>query len=99
MTDPTDASTFTVIATQALTTDYKEYTYSVPANATGNYIAIMMEAANSTTTANGVYIDDVTVQTPPACRPVQNITFTNVERTSFTANWENHPSATNVSSY
>ncbi len=99
MTDPTDASTFTEIATQALTTSYQEFTFLVPANATGNYIAIMMEGANSTTTTKTVYIDDVTVQTPPSCRPVQNITFTNVERTSFTANWENHPSAETVNNF
>ena len=68
MTDPADASTFVAIATQdGLTTSYQEFEYIIPTDAEGNYVAIMIEAANSSRTGNGVYIDDITIDNPPAC--------------------------------
>ena len=64
MADPTDASTFTMIAEQTLTTSYDEYSFIL---GEGNYVAIMMEAANSSTTTKGVYIDDITITDAPLC--------------------------------
>ena len=64
MTDPSNASTFVPVAsfTPASTTYQKYvipfYTYS----GQGQYIAIKMEAANSTNTTRGVYIDDLEVE-------------------------------------
>ena len=68
MSNPADATTFTEIATQELTTSYQEFIYSVPANATATYIAIKMERPNaSSNVTRGVYIDDITIANPPAC--------------------------------
>ncbi len=68
MTDPADASTFVAIATQeGLTTSYQEFEYIIPTDAEGSYVAIMIEAANSSRTTNGAYIDDITIDNPPAC--------------------------------
>ena len=67
MTDPTDASTFEPIEIesgvyeQALNTSYQEFTYNLR-GVSGDYIAIMIDAANSSRTTNGVYIDDTTVE-------------------------------------
>jgi len=67
MTDPTDASTFTEITEQALTTSYQRYIYAIPANTTNQYIAFMIDAADSDRITNGVYIDDIVI--PTCSRP------------------------------
>ena len=69
MSDPTDASTFTMIAEQTLTTNYPEeaFEYIIPTNCTDSYLAIMIDAANSSRTANGVYIDDIAIVEAPSC--------------------------------
>ena len=69
MSNPTDASTFTMIAEQTLTTAYPDepFEYIVPANCTDSYLAIMIEAANSSRTYNGVYIDDIAIVEAPSC--------------------------------
>lgn len=63
MSDPADASTFTMIAEQPLTTSYLRYVYNIPANTTDKYIAFMIDAANSSRDINGVYIDDIVIPT------------------------------------
>ncbi len=63
MSDPADASTFTTIAEQPLTTSYLRYVYNIPANTTDKYIAFMIDAANSSRDINGVYIDDIVIPT------------------------------------
>lgn len=67
MSDPTDASTFTPIAEQALTTSYAEYEFDI-LSTTDAYLAIMIDAANSSRTTNGVYIDDISIANIPTCR-------------------------------
>lgn len=67
MTDPTDAFTFTEITEQALTTSYQRYIFTLPANTTDQYIAFMIDAADSNRTTNGVYIDDIVI--PTCSRP------------------------------
>lgn len=67
MTNPTYVSTFTPIATQSLTNNFQEFTYYIPADATANYVAIMMEAATTNRTTNAVYIDDITISEKPSC--------------------------------
>jgi len=64
MTDPTDANTFVEIATQALTTSYQEFNYIL---GEGNYVAIMIEAANADRTSNSVYVDDIVIAEAPTC--------------------------------
>ena len=66
MTDPTDVSTFSVIATQeGLTTSYQDFEYIL--SGSGNYVAIMIEAATSGRTGNGIYIDDIVIREAPTC--------------------------------
>ena len=93
MSDPTDAGTFTMIAEQTLTTAYPDepFEYIVPANCTDSYLAIMVEAANSSRTANGVYIDDIAIVEVPSCfKPTDlaAVATTNSATLSWTANSE-----------
>ena len=69
MSDPTDASTFTMIAEQTLTTNYPEeaFEYIIPTNCTDSYLAIMIDAATSSRISNGVYIDDIAIVEAPSC--------------------------------
>ena len=87
MTDPTDASTFTEMATQALTTSYQEFEYLVPADATAHYIAIMMEAANSSSTTRYINIDDIAITEAPTCFKPTGLTYSNVYGHGATLSW------------
>ena len=66
MTDPitAGASTFEMIAEQTLTTSYEEYSFIL---GSGDYVVIMIDAANSNRTSNGAYIDDITITDAPTC--------------------------------
>ena len=88
MTDPNDASTFVEITNDAnptMTTSYQEFTFVIPADATANYVAIMIEAANSSRSSNGVYIDDITINNPPACPKPTDLTIVENSVTAHTA--------------
>ena len=85
MTDPADAATFVAITEQALTTGYQEFTYNL--TGTGNYIAIMIDAANSTRTSNSVYIDDITVEEIPSCMDPSDLQFVSSTTTEATLSW------------
>ncbi len=87
MTDPADATTFTEMATQALTTSYQEFEYLVPADATAHYIAIMMEAASSSSTTRNVYIDDIAITEAPTCFKPNGLTYSNVYGHGATLSW------------
>ena len=87
MTDPTDATTFTEMATQALTTSYQEFEYLVPANATAHYIAIMMEAANSSSATRYINIDDIAITEAPTCFKPTGLTYSNVYGHGATLSW------------
>jgi len=87
MTDPADATTFTEIATQALTTSYQEFEYVVPADATAHYIAIMMEAANSSSTTRNVYVDDIAITEAPTCFKPTGLTYSNVYGHGASLSW------------
>lgn len=91
MTDPADASTFTLITEQALTTSYQEFEYIVPTT-TDAYLAIMIDAASSSRTTNGVYIDDISIAEPPTCpKPSALMLNEPTARTAHTATlkWTN----------
>ena len=100
MTDPTDVTTFSQIASQALTTSYQEFSYIVPADNTASHIAIMMERANgSSYTTWSVYIDDITVDFPPTCPKPTGLAVTANSVTAHAANitWTENGEATNWS--
>lgn len=89
MSNPNDASTFTMIAEQTLTTSYPAdaYEYIIPTTCTDNYLAIMIDAATSTRTTNGVYIDDIDIHEPPSCAKPTNVTATTPYGHGATINW------------
>ena len=90
MSDPTDVGTFQLIAEQALTTSYDEYSFIV--NQEGNYLAIMIDAANESRTSNGAYIDDISIDNAPSCfKPSSPMLETPASRTAHTATlkWTN----------
>ncbi len=96
MTNPADATTFVPIEIsngvyeQALTTSYQEFTYEL--TGTGNFLAIMIDAANSSRTTNYVYIDDILIEPVPSCkRPSALMLETPSSRTahSATLKWTN----------
>ena len=90
MSDPTDVGTFQLIAEQALTTSYDEYSFIV--NQEGNYLAIMIDAANESRISNGAYIDDISIDNVPTClKPSSPMLETPASRTAHTATlkWTN----------
>ena len=90
MSDLTDVGTFQLIAEQALTTSYDEYSFIV--NQEGNYLAIMIDAANESRTSNGAYIDDISIDNVPTCfKPSSPMLETPSSRTAHTATlkWTN----------
>ena len=90
MSDPADASTFTMIAEQTgLTTSYQEFEYVVPANCHDNCLAIMIDAASSSRASNGVYIDDIVIATAPTCIKPNGLEVTATTTTSATLSWTN----------
>ncbi len=74
MTDPTDASTFTVVESFTLTSTFTLHTVAIP-DGTDTYVAFKSEAA-STYTSN--YVDDVIWETVPVAAPAcaTNVTAT-----------------------
>lgn len=89
MTDATDASTFVQIGEElALTTTYQKFTINLAGeNATGNYIAIMIDAATSSRSYNGAYVDDITVEDLPSCLELASLTYENVTARTATLKW------------
>ena len=90
MTNPADATTFVPIEIsngvyeQALTTSYQEFTYELTGN--GNFLAIMIDAASSSRTYNGVSIDDILIEPVPSCkRPSALMLETPSSRTAHSA--------------
>ena len=93
MTNPTDASSFVQIGDAlSLTTSYQKFTINL--TGTGNYIAIMIDAANSSRTTNGVYIDDITVEEQPTCLAPTALTITSYTATTATLTWTSGASET-----
>lgn len=91
MTDPEKASTFvpfeieTGVYEQALTTSYQEFVYNLSGN--GNYIAIMIDAATSSRSTNGVYIDDIRIEEIPSCTEPSGLQFVSATTNSATLQW------------
>ncbi len=88
MSDPSDASTFTMITEQTgLTTSYQEFEYVIPANCHDNFLAIMIDAASSSRTYNGAFIDDISITEAPACTKPFGLAVVNASTTSATLSW------------
>ncbi len=94
MTNPTDASTFkeiTNIGNPSVTTSYQPFFYTIPDDAQGNYVAIMIEAVNNLFSSNSIYIDDITIT--PYLAPT-NLTCTDITASTATISWEKKGTAT-----
>ena len=92
LTNPNDASTFTEIATYTpATTTYELYT--IPFNTysgNGNYIAIMIDAAEvpeSGSFYRTLFIDDITVEPIPECVVPTNLRTVSVAHDGATVKW------------
>ena len=84
MTDPNDATTFTAIYEQELTTSYQRFVYNIPANTTDKYLVFMIDAANSSRNTNGVYIDDIAI---PTCSEPTDLEVVELTAHSVTIAW------------
>ncbi len=97
MSDPNDANTFIEIPTQqGLTNSYQEFEYIIPADATATHVAIMIEAANSERTSNGVYIDDITIDEAPTCIKPTGLVKSDVTAHEATISWTSDATAWQV---
>ena len=86
MTDPTDASTFVQDGEEhELTTSYQKFTIDLTGS--GNYIAIMIDAANTSRNYNGMYIDDITVMEQPSCLEPTALSKSNVTARTVDLSW------------
>ncbi|MBR4561131.1 MAG: choice-of-anchor J domain-containing protein [Bacteroidales bacterium] len=84
MTNPNDVSTFTAIYEQELTTSYQRFVYNIPANTTDKYLVFKIDAASSSRTANGVYIDDIAI---PTCSEPTDLEVLELTAHSVTIAW------------
>ena len=95
MSDPTDASTFTMITEQTgLTNSYQEFEYVIPSNCHDNFLAIMIDAASSSRTYNGAYIDDIVITEAPACTKPMGLAVVSATTTTVTLSWTETGTAT-----
>ena len=93
MTDPSDASTFVQVGEEhALTTSYQKFTIDLTGS--GNYIAIMIDAANSSRNYNGMYIDDIIVMEQPSCLEPTALSKSNVAARTAVLSWTANGSET-----
>ncbi len=84
MSNPTDASTFTIIGTaMPLTTTHTEYTVNIPAG-TNQHVAFRHPLGG---TYRGIYLDDILVQNVPTCYEPNNVTATTQTSDSGTLTW------------
>ena len=90
MVDPADATTFHEIVSQELTTTtHTEYIFPLSGqNIVGNYIAIMIEAANSESPTVNVYIDDIIVEDVPSCQVPTNFSAADIMSRKATLSWD-----------
>jgi len=91
MSNPTNASTFTMIAEQTLTTSYPEnpFEYIIPATCTDSYVAIVMDAATQNRSSNCVYIDDIVICEAPSCLKPTDLAVTATTSNTATLSWTN----------
>ena len=92
MSDPADASTFELIQTLAPAGEaYESFVVPFAGYAgEGKYIAIKMEAATSSVTTRGFFIDDIVVEVIPNCLEVTALAVIDSTITTTSANVKWH---------
>ncbi len=99
MTDPTDADTFTELASFTPTsTNYEMYSVALNVNS-GSYVAIKIDAAKVTKDwlTRSVYIDDIAVEDIPQCQEPTGLTITYSGGNTAVASWTSEESAWDIS--
>ncbi len=86
MADPTDPNSFEPIQELELTTSYQEFTIDLSGHG-GNYVALMIDAASSERSTNGVYVDDIIVREIPSCLKPTDLVIANITTNSAELNW------------
>lgn len=94
MSNPFDATTFTAIEEQALTTTYTEYEFIIPTTCTDSYIAIMIDAANQTRTSNGAYIDNIMISVANNCKAPSGLAASEITGHKAKLSWTENGEAT-----
>ena len=94
MSNPFDATTFTEIEEQTLTTTYTEYEYIIPTTCTDSYIAIMIDGANQTRTTNGAYIDNITISVANNCKAPSGLAASEITGHQAKLSWTENGEAT-----
>ena len=85
MTDPTDVSTFTAVASYDLTDEYTLYEFPLNTyNGNGKYVAFHVTTTGSA--YNNTYVDDVTLDHIPACSRPMSLT-SDPDITSAVLSW------------
>lgn len=90
--DPADASTFHEIASKTLTSSYAEYIVELT-GAVGNYIALKVDAANSSSSSKSIYVDDILVENIPSCKKPADLAESNVSTNTAVLSWTSNASA------
>lgn len=90
MTDPADPSTFVAVASfNPASTTYAPFEAKFNSySGNGNYIAIKMEAANSTKTYRGLYLDDIVVELIPNCLEPSGLAVSAITASGATFSWD-----------
>ena len=97
MTDFTDPTTFTPVASLNLTTSYPTHAYQIPLSpytGDGTYVAFRNVVNGSV--SNYFYIDDVTLEEASSCTSPMNLTVVAASTNSVTLSWISTASAFNL---
>jgi hypothetical protein len=87
LTDPTDATTFTLVETVDITTTFQNYVVNFDAF-TGPGAAIALRRL-STSTYTNVYLDDIVWEVIPSCPDQTGLVVGGVSFTGANASWDN----------
>ena len=91
MSDPSDASTFTLKQTIALTANHQQFVVNFNTTTTDNYIAFKATYSNS---YYFVSIDDVVWEPAPSCLEPSGLTIANITTNSASLSWTGVANAT-----
>ena len=92
LTDPADASTFSVISSITLTSSHTLYTVALPEYNEEGYFYVGFRTPYS----QYVYVDDVTLEERPYCAAATNLTASNVTSSSADLSWVSNIENVNV---